>query len=113
MNEIKGVYFFLILIFNKFIVVRDFYGLRLLVMGKINNSICFVLEICVLDIIGVEYIWDVESGEIILVSRNGIRSIKYENGIKYLCVFEFIYFVRVDLYLEGISVYEIRKRFGK
>lgn len=56
MNEIKGVYFFLILIFNKFIVVRDFYGLRLLVMGKINNSICFVLEICVLDIIGVEYI---------------------------------------------------------
>jgi amidophosphoribosyltransferase len=113
MNEIKGAYSLLILTPNKLIAVRDPYGLRPLVMGKINNSICFASETCALDTIGAEYIRDVEPGEIISVSRNGIKSIKYENGTKHLCVFEFIYFARADSYLEGISVYEIRKRLGK
>jgi len=113
MDEIKGAYSLLILTPNKLIAVRDPNGLRPLVMGKINNNICFASETCALDTIGAEYIRDVEPGEIVSISEKGIKSIKYRQSFKHLCVFEFIYFARADSYLEGISVYEIRKKLGK
>ncbi|WAM34852.1 amidophosphoribosyltransferase [Caldicellulosiruptor morganii] len=113
MDEIKGAYSLLILTPNKLIAVRDPYGLRPLVMGRINNSICFASETCALDTVGAEYIRDVEPGEIVTVTADGIKSIKYKQTFKHLCVFEFIYFARADSYLDGISVYEIRKKLGK
>ncbi|WP_039764340.1 amidophosphoribosyltransferase [Caldicellulosiruptor sp. F32] len=113
MDEIKGAYSLLILTPNKLIAVRDPYGLRPLVMGKINNNICFASETCALDTVGAEYIRDVEPGEIVSVTKDGIKSIKYGKSFKHLCVFEFIYFARADSYLDGISVYEIRKKLGK
>ncbi|AZT90261.1 amidophosphoribosyltransferase [Caldicellulosiruptor changbaiensis] len=113
MDEIKGAYSLLILTPNKLIAVRDPYGLRPLVMGKINNNICFASETCALDTVGAEYIRDVEPGEIVSVTKDGIKSIKYRQSFKHLCVFEFIYFARADSYLDGISVYEIRKKLGK
>lgn len=113
MAQIKGAYALLILTPNKLIAVRDPYGIRPLVMGKINNCYCFASETCAFDTVGAEYIRDVEPGEIITVTENKIESRKFKPSQRHLCVFEYIYFSRADSYLDGISVYEIRKKLGQ
>ena len=93
--------------------IRDPYGLRPLVIGKLGESYVFSSESCGLDIIGAELIRDVEPGEIILIKKNQIESIKpFKNTQLRPCLFEYIYFSRPDSILEGRSVYDVRKRIG-
>ena len=93
--------------------VRDPFGIRPLVIGKLNNSYVLASETCALDIIGAKFIREVENGEIILIEDDKLKSIKPFPPQKLRpCVFEYIYFSRPDSILDGKSAYEHRKNLG-
>jgi len=93
--------------------VRDPFGIRPLVIGKLKNSYVLASETCALDIIGAKFIREVENGEIVLIENNELKSIKPFPPRKVKpCVFEYIYFARPDSMLDGKTVYEHRKNLG-
>ena len=98
---------------NTLIGVRDPFGIRPLVIGKIKNSYVLASETCALDIIGAKYIRDVENGEIVFIEDDKLESIKpFPKKKQRPCVFEYIYFSRPDSILNGKSAYEYKKNFG-
>ena len=112
--QIQGGYALVMLTQNTLIGVRDPFGIRPLVIGKIKNSYVFASETCALDIIGAKYIRDVENGEIVYVENDKLISLKPFPAKKIRpCVFEYIYFSRPDSLLNGKSAYEYRKKFGE
>lgn len=113
MKQIKGAYSLVCLGKDMLIGMRDPYGVRPLVIGKLGTATVIASETCALDIIGAEFIRDVEPGEIVVVTQEGMKSIKpLANVPRRFCVFEYIYFARPDSMLEGMSVYEARKNIG-
>ena len=111
--QIQGGYALVMLTQNSIIGVRDPYGIRPLVIGKLNNSYVLASETCALDIIGAKFIREVENGEIVLIENEDIKSIKPFPSRKVRpCVFEYIYFSRPDSMLNGKSAYEHRKNLG-
>ena len=111
--QIQGGYALVMLTQNSLVGVRDPYGIRPLVIGKLNNSYVLASETCALDIIGAKFIRDVENGEIVLIENEEIKSIKPFPPKKVRpCVFEYIYFSRPDSILNGKSAYEYRKNLG-
>ena len=84
-----------------------------MVIGKLNKSYVLASETCALDIIGAKFIREVENGEIVVITENGLESIKPFPKIKERpCIFEYIYFSRPDSIINNVSVYEYRKRLG-
>ncbi len=113
LSRVEGAYSLVVLANDTLIGVRDPLGVRPLVMGKIGDSILFASETCAFDIVGAEYVRDVEPGEIVIVTKNGIRSLKpFPKQQKRFCIFEYVYFSRPDSESEGINVYETRQRIG-
>jgi len=113
MYEIEGAYSLVIMSPSKLIAVRDSSGFRPLCMGKLNGSVVFASESCALDSIGAEFVRDIEPGEIVVVDKNGERSIKTHCGKKCgMCVFEYIYFARPDSVIEGVTVHDARLAAG-
>ena len=111
--KIQGGYALTILIKNKLIGVRDPYGIRPLVIGKLNKSFVLASETCALDIIEAKFVREVKNGEIVVISKNGLESIMPFPKIKERpCIFEYIYFSRPDSIINGTSVYEYRKKLG-
>ena len=111
--QIQGGYALVMLTQKTLIGVRDPFGIRPLVIGKIKNSYVLASETCALDIIGAKYIRDVENGEIVFIEDDKLESIKpFPKKIQRPCVFEYIYFSRPDSILNGKSAYEYRKNFG-
>jgi len=111
--QIQGGYALVMLTQNTLIGVRDPYGIRPLVIGKIKDSYVFASETCALDIIGAKYLRDVENGEVVYVENNELKTIKpFPTKKVRPCVFEYIYFARPDSLLNGKSAYEYRKNFG-
>jgi len=112
--QIQGGYALVMLAQDILVGVRDPYGIRPLVIGKIKNSYVFTSETCALDIIGAKFIREVENGEIAYVENDELKSIK-PFPLKKIrpCVFEYIYFSRPDSILSGKSAYDYRKNFGK
>ena len=112
--QIQGGYALVMLTQNILIGVRDPYGIRPLVIGKLKDSYIFASETCALDIIGAKFIRDVENGEIVYIENNELKSIKpFPLKKSRPCVFEYIYFARPDSILNGQCAYEYRKNFGK
>ncbi|MCI1964740.1 MAG: amidophosphoribosyltransferase [Oscillospiraceae bacterium] len=112
-KKIHGSYSTVIMSPQKLIGVRDVHGFRPLCIGRVNNSYVFASETCALDACGAEFVRDVLPGEIVIADQNGLRSIRDAvTAKKSLCVFEYIYFARTDSVIDGISVYEARKRAG-
>jgi amidophosphoribosyltransferase len=112
--QIKGGYALVILTNNELIGVRDPFGIRPLVIGKLNKSYVLASETCGLDIVGANFVREVENGEIVVINKNGIKSIKpFPQKKTRPCIFEYIYFSRPDSILENKSVYEHRKNLGK
>ena len=114
MGIIKGGYALLVMSPRKLIAARDPYGLKPLVMGKLDNAVIFCSETCALEAVGAEFIRDVRPGEIIVADGGEVRSI--DSGIKRSmkkCVFEYIYFARPDSVIDGISVAEARRKAGR
>ena len=111
--KIQGGYALAILLNKKLIGVRDPFGIRPLVIGKLNKSYILASETCALDIIGAKYIREVENGEIVIFSENGLESIKPFPKMKERpCIFEYIYFSRPDSIVKNTSFYEYRKKLG-
>ena len=113
LSRVEGAYSLVVVSDNTLMGVRDPYGVRPLVMGKLGDAILFASETCALDIVGAEYVRDVEPGEIVIVTAAGIRSVKpFAKVQKRFCIFEYVYFSRPDSLSEGHNVYETRQRIG-
>ena len=98
---------------NSLVGVRDPFGIRPLIIGKLKNSYVLASETCALDIIGAKFIREVENGEIVLIENDELKSIKPFPPKKVRpCVFEYIYFARPDSILDGKTAYEHRKSLG-
>ena len=98
--------------------VRDPMGVRPLILGRIGSEgtggWVLASETCALDIVGADFVRDVEPGEIVVINDQGVHSIRPFNRLKErFCVFEYIYFARPSSLMEGTSVYEARKRIGQ
>ena len=111
--KIQGGYALTMLINKKLIGVRDPFGIRPLVIGKLNKSYVLASETCAFDIIGAKFIREVENGEIVVISEKGLESIKPFPRVKERpCIFEYIYFSRPDSTIKNTSFYEYRKKLG-
>ena len=112
--QIQGGYALVMLTQNTLVGVRDPYGIRPLVIGKLKNSYVFTSETCALDIIGAKFIREVENGEIVYVENDELKSLKPFPLRKVKpCVFEYIYFSRPDSLLNGKTAYQYRKKLGE
>lgn len=112
-RQVEGAYSLVVMTQKKLIGVRDPMGVRPLVLGKLNDSYILSSETVGLDIVGAEFIRDVEPGEIVEITDAGIKSIKPFKPVQSrFCIFEHVYFARPDSIVEGTSVYDVRKNIG-
>ena len=114
MGIIKGGYALLVMSPRKLIAARDPFGLKPLVMGKLDDAVIFCSETCALEAVGARFVRDINPGEIVIVENGDIRSI--DSGLKRpmkKCVFEYIYFARPDSVIDGISVAAARREAGR
>jgi len=113
MERIEGAYSLLIMSPQKLIAARDPRGFRPLCLGDWNGEVVFASESCALDAIGASFVRDVEPGEVLVVTREGVRSLRAASKCESaLCAFEFIYFARPDSKIDGSSVHTARLRAG-
>lgn len=113
LRQTEGAYSLVALTRNKMIGVRDPMGIRPLVLGRLGDAHILASETCALDIIGADFVRDVEPGEIVIIDKTGVHSIHPFAKLKSrFCIFEYIYFARPDSMVEGMNVYEARKRIG-
>ena len=116
MNKIKGAYSLIVMSPRKLIGARDPFGFRPLCIGKRDHAYILASETCALETIGAEFVRDVEPGEIVTITPEGIRSDKTHclpKEQEARCVFEYIYFSRPDSHFDGVSVYQSRILAGK
>jgi amidophosphoribosyltransferase len=112
--QIEGAYALVVMTNKKLIGARDPLGIRPLVIGKLDGAYILASETCALDIIGAKFVREVENGEIVVITDDGIESIKPFPPMEARpCIFEYIYFARPDSTVGGKSVYECRKEFGR
>ena len=114
MGRIKGAYSLVLMTEDTLIAVRDPNGFRPLCLGRLNGGYVIASETCALDLVQAEYIRDVAPGEILIINKDGLKSINPEEPTrKAQCIFELIYFARPDSNLFGQNVYSFRKQQGK
>ncbi len=114
LNMLEGAFAFLIMTANRIYACRDKYGLRPLSIAKLGDGYVVSSETCAFDVLGAEFIRDVEPGEIITIDRHGIRSRHYSQYKRNsMCAMEYIYFARPDSDIEGCNVHSFRKETGR
>ncbi len=114
LKQVEGAYSLVALTSKKLIGVRDPWGVRPLVLGKLDGAPILASETCALDIIGAEFVRDIEPGEVIVITKDGIQSYHpFAQQPHRFCVFEYVYFARPDSNVEGRNVYEARKHIGE
>lgn len=112
-ETLKGSFALVLIYGDKLIGVRDPNGIRPLSIGKLDDDYILSSETCNFDIVGADFVRDVEPGEIVIIDENGIESVKYADSHKALCSFEYVYFARPDSNIDGINVYNARVNAGK
>ncbi len=111
--QIQGGYSLVLMTNKKLVGVRDPFGIRPLVIGKIKNSYILASETCALDIVGATFVREVENGEIIIIENEKISCVKpFPKQKSKPCVFEYIYFARPDSLINNKCAYEYRKNLG-
>lgn len=114
LNQCKGAYSLLFLTHNKLFAARDPRGIRPLVLGKLNKNYVVSSETCAFELIGAEYVREIDPGEIVEIDENGIKSHKPFPKVEPApCVFELIYFARPDSFFTNKNVYMVRKQLGR
>src|SRR4030043_2062527 len=113
MRRLQGAYSLVILTKDKLIGVRDPMGVRPLCLGTIDGGWVIASESCALDHIGASFLREIEPGEIVSISGNGIESYQGEVSRKALCIFEYIYFARPDSVINGRLLYPARLAMGE
>jgi amidophosphoribosyltransferase len=113
LSQLEGAYSFVALTNKKLVGARDPLGFRPLVLGMLDGHYILASETCALDIIGGRFIRDIDAGEIVIITDEGLESIKpFPAQATRPCVFEFIYFARPDSLVHGRPVYDLRKAMG-
>ncbi len=112
--QVRGAYALVAMNERRLIGVRDPHGIRPLVLGRLdNNGWVLSSETCALDLIGARFERDVEPGEMVTIGPDGLLSrYPFPRKKRRLCIFEYIYFARPDSAIDGVNVYEARKRIG-
>jgi amidophosphoribosyltransferase len=114
LKQIRGAYSMIALTDNQLIAVRDPNGVRPLILGELHGAKIVASETCALDIIGANYIRDLEPGEMIIINDKGIISSRpFAAAPSKFCIFEYVYFARPDSVLEQKPVYASRKAIGR
>ncbi|MEM8774384.1 MAG: amidophosphoribosyltransferase [Pseudomonadota bacterium] len=115
LRQVEGAFSVVAMTRSKLIGVRDALGIRPLVLGKLGESHVLTSETCALDIIGAEFIREIEPGEMVVIdSHQRIQSYHpFEPVAPRPCIFEYVYFSRPDSVIDGKSVYEVRRNIGK
>jgi amidophosphoribosyltransferase len=114
LRKIKGAYSFVFITKKGILAARDPYGVRPLCLGKLGKTWVIASETCAFDLIGARYVRDIEPGEMVDITKDGLQSHrigKVEHKAK--CVFEYVYFSRPDSKIFGHNVYEIRREMGR
>ena len=111
--HVKGAYSLVLLHGDSIFGVRDPYGIRPLVLGKLGDDYVLTSETCALDLMNASFVRDVKPGEIIKIKDKSYKSYFLpEKKKKSFCIFEYVYFARPDTLLEGRNVYSVRKMIG-
>lgn len=113
MKVLEGSFAIVIMTTDKLYAIRDRYGLRPLVLGKLEDSYYLASESCGLDATGVELVRDIEPGEVMTISSHGIESVKFAVAERKPCIFEYVYTARADSVIDNRSVYEARYECGR
>lgn len=114
LRQIQGAYSVLLLAGQTLIAVRDPYGFRPLCLGVRDGAYVLASEPVAFDLIAAEYVRDVQPGEMLVIDREGIRSLRpFDPAPTKMCVFEYVYFARPDSFFNGRSVYAARRDMGK
>ncbi len=112
--QLKGAFSLVIMTEDKLIGLKDPFGFHPLALGKLGDSYVFASETCAFNLIGAEFIREVEPGEMVVIDKEGMRSIKvFPDNRKALCVFEFVYFARPDSNIYGENVALSRQKMGQ
>lgn len=112
-KQIKGAYSLVAIADNQLIGLRDPYGIRPLALGRLGDAYILSSETCAFDIIGADFVRDVEPGELVIINGMGVQShFPFAKKPERFCIFEYVYFARPDSFMEGKSVYEMRKQIG-
>ncbi|MDC0713439.1 amidophosphoribosyltransferase [Stigmatella sp. ncwal1] len=114
LSKVKGAYSLVFLTQNQLVAVRDPYGFRPLVLGRLRNSYVLASETTALDLIEAEFIREIEAGEMVVIDEHGLRTSQPFTPTRLgRCIFEQVYFAKPDSVLFGTSVYEARKELGR
>ncbi len=112
-SRLHGGFSILVLTETRLIGLRDPHGIRPLILGKLGDAWFLSSETCAFDLIGAEYVRDIEPGEMVVIDKNGPHSLRPFNVARpRFCVFEYVYFARPDSTLEGVNVYRARYQIG-
>jgi len=113
LSKLQGAYSLVLMLDDILVGARDTFGWRPLCLGKLDGAYILASETCALDLIGAEYVRDIQPGEIVFIYENKIDSIMpFKATRQAFCIFEYIYFSRPDSNIFGHNVYEVRKRLG-
>lgn len=114
LRVLRGAYSLAVLLGDRLVAARDPWGFRPLIIGRRNEVTYVASESCALDIVGAEIVRDVEPGEILVIDKKSLKSLRIPvtPRRKHLCAFEYVYFARPDSVMDGRSVYAVRKALG-
>jgi len=114
LSKLEGAYSLVLMLNDILIGARDTFGWRPLCLGRLDAAYVLASETCALDLIGAQYIRDIEPGEIVFIYKDRIESVKpFARGACAFCIFEYIYFARPDSDIFGNNVYLARRRLGE
>ena len=115
MKRLRGAYSTVICAPTRLIGFRDIHGFRPLCVGKLKDSYIITSESCVIETLGGELLRDVEPGEMVVIDKDGFHSYMAEEKAKNtsLCVFEYVYVARPDSVIDGVSVFNARRKAGE
>jgi amidophosphoribosyltransferase len=113
LRQIQGAYALVCLTNDMLIGARDPIGIRPLVLGRLDGAYVLASETCALDIVGAQFVREIENGEIVTITADGVESHRpFPRRPARPCIFEYIYFSRPDSIVAGRNVYELRKQMG-
>jgi amidophosphoribosyltransferase len=114
LKRVEGSFALVVLTDKEMIAARDPYGFRPLALGKLKDSYVISSESCAFDLIEANFIREIEPGEILHISREGLKTYRpFQKKRRTNCIFEYIYFARPDSFMFGRTIYTIRKALGR
>src|SRR4030095_13063632 len=114
LRRIEGAFSLLIMSEQELIAVRDPFGWRPLVLGKLDDAYILASETCALDLIHAEFVREIEPGEVLIINEHGLRSERpFRDEQPAFCMFEYVYFARPDSIIGGVNVGKVRTEMGR